>query len=197
MSEQQISTVPVHTPKMHLLSSSLRDSRNFARCRFASDAPQQKILGCVTDTFGAVSLGAALVTFERSCYSSMSRDVFSDPIERRNYSYDWKMGPGYLWYWIFCFSGGVIRAVVHWLTPLPGMGVGAFTFKLPKQVRKCESRSQGSASEFDKNLMPSTLASLTAGLRVCCKGHYCCAHEDRTSDRRGRQKGRQRWSRCH
>ena len=51
------------------------------RMRFSSDAPQQKILGCVTDTFGAASLGAALLTFERACYSSMSREVFGEPVQ--------------------------------------------------------------------------------------------------------------------
>ena len=50
------------------------------RMRFSSDAPQQKILGCVTDTFGAISLGAALLTFETACYSSMSRDSFDEPL---------------------------------------------------------------------------------------------------------------------
>ena len=51
----------------------------------------------------------------------------------QNFSYGWVMGPGYWIYWLFCFSGGIIRATIHWLTPLPGMGVGAFNFQLPKQ----------------------------------------------------------------
>lgn len=61
------------------------------RMRFSSDAPQQKILGCVTDTFGAISLGAALLTFETACYSSMSRDSFDEPVlgqVRSEKSYD-------------------------------------------------------------------------------------------------------------
>ena len=43
-------------------------------------------------------------------------------------------GGGYMVYWLFCFSGCIVRAAIHWLTPLPGMGVGAFTWKLPEEV---------------------------------------------------------------
>lgn len=30
------------------------------------------------------------------------------------------------------FTGGVGRAILHWLTPCPGCGVGFWTFELPE-----------------------------------------------------------------
>jgi len=43
----------------------------------------------------------------------------------------WWRGSGYWVFWGFVFTGGVIRAVLHWLTPCPGCGVGFWKFELP------------------------------------------------------------------
>jgi hypothetical protein len=43
----------------------------------------------------------------------------------------WWRGVGYWIFWGFVFSGGVIRAALHWLTPCPGCGVGFWKFELP------------------------------------------------------------------
>ncbi|GMI16385.1 hypothetical protein TrLO_g12930 [Triparma laevis f. longispina] len=122
------------------------------RMRFKSDAPQQKILGCVTDTFGAASLAAALLTFEHACFSSMSRDQFIEPVGLQDVAFNWVLGPGYGIYWVFCFSGGIVRAAIHWLTPLPGMGVGAFTFKLPTQGFGASAMMGAGAAVVGKSL---------------------------------------------
>jgi hypothetical protein len=104
------------------------------RMRFASDAPQQKILGCITDTFGAISLAATMLNFRWACFEAMSREPFQEEgFNGQTYSWYWYRGAGYWIYWCFCFSGGIVRACIHWATPLPGMGVGLFTFIIPKQ----------------------------------------------------------------
>ena len=43
----------------------------------------------------------------------------------------WWRGGSYWIYWFFCFTGGCIRALVHWLTPCPGLGLGFFTWRIP------------------------------------------------------------------
>ncbi|GMI00512.1 hypothetical protein TrVE_jg2433 [Triparma verrucosa] len=128
------------------------------RMRFKSDAPQQKILGCVTDTFGAISLAAALLTFENACYKSMSRDQFIEPVGLQDFAFSWIRGPGYWIYWVFCFSGGIVRAAIHWLTPLPGMGVGAFTFKLPTQGFGASAMLGAGAAVVGKSLEAANAA---------------------------------------
>ena len=47
------------------------------RMKFSSDCPQQKILGCVTDTMGAVTLAIALLEFEGGCFTDMDREDVS------------------------------------------------------------------------------------------------------------------------
>jgi hypothetical protein len=42
-----------------------------ARMRFSADAPIQKVLGCLADSFGVLSLVATLLDFYFSCYSDM------------------------------------------------------------------------------------------------------------------------------
>mmetsp|Transcript_22166 Transcript_22166/g.46321 ORF Transcript_22166/g.46321 Transcript_22166/m.46321 type:complete len:418 (-) Transcript_22166:33-1286(-) len=104
------------------------------RMRFVADAPQQKLLGCITDSIGTVTLALTLMNLEKDCFRKLEESDFVDPIDP-SIVYP-KMyflrGGGYLIYWVFCFSGCLVRAVIHWLTPLPGMGVGAFTFRLPE-----------------------------------------------------------------
>ena len=41
------------------------------RMRYSADAPVQKLLGCVTDTWGAGSLMFSLVGFGQTCFSDI------------------------------------------------------------------------------------------------------------------------------
>ena len=101
------------------------------RMRFVSDCPQQKILGCITDSFGAFSLAVALLNYEYNCYESMDRyDVTIQVDELYDFEFKrmyWWRGGGYWSYWFFCFSGGVVRAMIHWVTPCPGQGVSGLS----------------------------------------------------------------------
>ena len=71
------------------------------RMRVKSDAPQQKILGCITDTFGAASLAFTLLAFETGCHTSMSRtdlEIKVGPGEDEVYEFPkmyWWRGSGY------------------------------------------------------------------------------------------------------
>jgi len=44
----------------------------------------------------------------------------------------WWRGSGYWVFWAVAFTGGIIRAVLHWLTPCPGCGVGFWVWELPE-----------------------------------------------------------------
>ncbi|GMH58754.1 hypothetical protein TrST_g5225 [Triparma strigata] len=106
------------------------------RMRFIADAPQQKLLGCITDTIGCATLAISLMNLEKDCFMKLEGQDFVDPVYP-NIIYPkmyFDRGGGYMVYWLFCFSGCIVRAAIHWLTPLPGMGVGAFTWKLPEEV---------------------------------------------------------------
>ncbi|GMI14989.1 hypothetical protein TrVE_jg10970 [Triparma verrucosa] len=103
-----------------------------------SDAPQQKMLGCITDTIGAVTLCLALLSFERGCFDDMGRENVDFEYVKNDVSvpehFDriwWGRGSAYWVFWIFCFSGACLRALVHWLTPCPGLGIGFMTWRLP------------------------------------------------------------------
>ena len=104
------------------------------RMRFIADAPQQKLLGCITDSIGTITLALSLMSLEKDCFRKLEESNWEDPLNPsivypRMY---FLRGGGYLIYWCFCFSGCLVRAIIHWLTPLPGMGVGAFTFRIPE-----------------------------------------------------------------
>ena len=106
------------------------------RMRVASDAPQQKMMGSVFDTIGSVSLAMSLLAFERGCYHTMEDsyvvfergEVGEDKVVGEMF---WWRGAAYWVFWGFVFTGGVIRAALHWLTPCPGCGVGFWKFELP------------------------------------------------------------------
>eukprot|EP00518_Triparma_eleuthera_P007775 CAMPEP_0182482640 /NCGR_PEP_ID=MMETSP1319-20130603/39667_1 /TAXON_ID=172717 /ORGANISM="Bolidomonas pacifica, Strain RCC208" /LENGTH=453 /DNA_ID=CAMNT_0024684365 /DNA_START=87 /DNA_END=1444 /DNA_ORIENTATION=- len=105
------------------------------RMNIHSDAPQQKMLGCITDTMGAVTLAMALLSFEKGCFDDMNRKnlKFEGPagVMHEFPEVQWWRGGSYWIYWLFCFTGGCVRALVHWLTPCPGLGIGFFTWKIP------------------------------------------------------------------
>ena len=53
----------------------------------------------------------------------------------------WARGGGYWIYWTLCFSGGCIRALVHWVTPCPGLGVGFWKWEIPDPDKVKEGMS--------------------------------------------------------
>ena len=104
------------------------------RIRFKADAPVQKLLGMGADLWGALSLAFSLFIYENSCYSHF-RSAFDVPGINAKYT----LGPGFFCY-IFCVFAGLLRASVHWATPLPGKGKGFLVIKeLFKwsNIRKC------------------------------------------------------------
>jgi len=106
------------------------------RMRFKADSPQQKLLGCLPDSVGCVTLALSLLTMERKCLGPL-RDKYNTNFVEPNSGEEfdniyWLRGGGFWTYWAFCFTGCVFRAVIHWLTPLPNMGAGVFTFILPE-----------------------------------------------------------------
>jgi hypothetical protein len=86
------------------------------RMKFVSDCPVQKILGCITDTWGAISLLSMLIEFNVNC-------VWTLPAQSKGYTLEYIRGPGFYMY-TFCMLSAFVRAVLHWLTPLPSQGVG-------------------------------------------------------------------------
>ena len=94
------------------------------RMRFNADANVQKTLGMVADSYGAISLMYTLVNFSARC---------NGPDEVGPVSASYALGPGW-WCYMSCAIAGFVRAIMHWLTPVPGLGAGACTFELPKEV---------------------------------------------------------------
>ena len=86
------------------------------RMKFISDCPVQKILGCITDTWGTISLASMLIEFNVNC-------VWTLPAHTQGYTLEYIRGPGFYMY-TFCMLTALVRAVLHWLTPLPSQGVG-------------------------------------------------------------------------
>ena len=86
-----------------------------ARMRFSADAPVQKVLGCLADSFGVVSLVATLLDFVFSCYSDMPASDGDWVVLQK------ALGPGWFSF-LFCAFTGAFRAGMHWLTPVPGFG---------------------------------------------------------------------------
>lgn len=91
------------------------------RMRVVADVPVQKMLGMGSDFFGSISLAVALFTFQNSCFASL-KSAFHIP----NFVSAFWIGPGLYCYAVCCVSG-MIRAVAHWVTPLPGKGIDLST----------------------------------------------------------------------
>ena len=97
-----------------------------------SDTPVQKMLGMFTELNGAVSLAMGLNVFNKHCYMPL-RDTFRN----NNMTTDWAngelgvgsadlwLGPGFYCY-CGCCASGLLRCLLHWLTPLPEQGKGFF-----------------------------------------------------------------------
>lgn len=98
------------------------------RMKFSSDANIQKALGMITDLCGFISLMATMWNFGDLCYTNIDRSY-------PGYSgISVYMGPGY-WGYMVCLFGAFMRALFHWLTPLPGKG-GGCTPALPDSLLK-------------------------------------------------------------
>jgi hypothetical protein len=97
------------------------------RMKFSSDANIQKALGMVTDLFCAfIPQLLTMRDFYRRCYVEIDLN-YNNEIEAEVY-----LGPGY-WCYIICLFGACMRALFHWLTPLPGQGNGCQP-KLPQSL---------------------------------------------------------------
>jgi len=90
------------------------------RIKKKADTNFQKIMGCVPDTIGCITLFQALVLFKFGCYDNQA-DVTSGP-QGVHDIHLWA-GPGYYAY-MFCWLAAVVRTFMHYVTPLPGGGAG-------------------------------------------------------------------------
>jgi len=86
-----------------------------ARIRRNADTNFQKLLGCLPDTFGCLSLFQALANFYIGCYVGMPRKV--NGLKAHYY-----VGPAYAAYSCVLIAA-VLRCLLHWMTPVPGKGV--------------------------------------------------------------------------
>mmetsp|Transcript_35136 Transcript_35136/g.45315 ORF Transcript_35136/g.45315 Transcript_35136/m.45315 type:complete len:475 (+) Transcript_35136:59-1483(+) len=87
------------------------------RMRKVADTNFQKMIGCFPDTLGIITQAQALSIFAADCYENMPvRSTTGDRIHYR-------VGVGY-WAFVVCWLAAIIRATVHYCTPVPGGGVG-------------------------------------------------------------------------
>lgn len=97
------------------------------RMKFSSDANIQKALGMVTDLFCAfIPQLLTMRDFYRRCYVEIDLH-YNNEIDADVY-----LGPGY-WCYIICLFGACMRALFHWLTPIPGQGNGCSP-RLPQSL---------------------------------------------------------------
>jgi hypothetical protein len=78
------------------------------------DIPIQKSIGIVTETFNTFTLLLALLEFKQSCLSKLDAALTQPGVKGSAW-----IGPGYYCY-LVCVLSGVIRAVIHFIVPLPG-----------------------------------------------------------------------------
>jgi len=86
------------------------------RMRRKADVPAQKLLGMVTDLMGAVTLAGSLLQFHTKCFANMQSTLDS---HGGSFTRIWS-GPGFICY-ATCAFAALIRAVVHWLTPISSL----------------------------------------------------------------------------
>jgi len=74
---------------------------------------------------GCFTLSMSIATFETACVGDTQHaaDAAGTPIQLM-------VGPG-CWCYIFCAFAGATRALLHWVTPLPGQGIG-LSFEMPE-----------------------------------------------------------------
>lgn len=81
-----------------------------------ADVPAQKMLGMFAETWNIVTLTYALLTFHGQCRQQLGQAFNASGLSTSMWS-----GPG-LYCYAVCAASAMVRASVHWLTPLPGQG---------------------------------------------------------------------------
>lgn len=85
------------------------------RMKRIADVPVQKLLGMFADLIGAITLAISLFQFRYICHTELHEALVS---EDRGASAAIWTGPGFICYAI-CAASALVRAIVHWLTPIP------------------------------------------------------------------------------
>jgi len=88
------------------------------RIRSSGDVPIQKMLGMFAEANGVLTLTFAILMFENKCFWHLRQ-----ALQVTDGGSSFWLGPGFYCY-IVCIISGLVRAVIHWLTPLPGRGKG-------------------------------------------------------------------------
>lgn len=85
------------------------------RMKRIADVPVQKLLGMFADLIGAITLAISLFQFKYTCHTAL----YSALVDAENDAIAsiWT-GPGFICYAI-CAASALVRAIVHWLTPIP------------------------------------------------------------------------------
>ena len=127
------------------------------RMRIVGDVPVQKLVGMGSETWNVITLSIALYVFHHTCYVKLNSAFNSGGLESRMWS-----GPGYICYWVCAFSAGV-RAVIHWLTPLPNKGSGFCSCK-EQDIQNCASSSSVSTPLHDAKAIENSLTGVKLDL---------------------------------
>jgi hypothetical protein len=101
------------------------------RIKREADTNFQKLIGCVPDTIGIITLMQALSFYYYDCYSHTRDDndssqgtwVPHDAPPGQRLRLIGIAGIGY-WCYLFCLFVGFIRTILHWMTPVPNGGMG-------------------------------------------------------------------------
>ena len=83
----------------------------------------------ITDTIGFISQLSTLVNYGDNCLTHLDEHVVTDG---HVINAQIKLGPGYIFYCL-CLFGAFMRALMHWLTPLPDRGSGC-SFEVPQYL---------------------------------------------------------------
>ena len=102
------------------------------RMRRVADVPVQKILGMVLDLMGAVTLAGSLLDFHTQCFYNLQSALASSSASARVWS-----GPGFVCYTVCAFAA-LVRAAVHWATPIPQLSLSAAVAKAEAEAAKDE-----------------------------------------------------------
>ena len=95
----------------------------------------------ITDLCGFISLSVTLWNVYDKCFLGIDRSFEAIHV------ISVEMGPGYLCY-LVCLFAAFLRALFHWLTPLPGRGSGC-TPRLPDSLlKKLDRDGDGKVNRF-------------------------------------------------
>merc|ERR1711988_513782 len=122
------------------------------RMRFNADANVQKALGMTADSIGSLASAYTMYSFGVNCYTEIDKTYTDD--DGTVITIDKALGPGF-WCFMVVLCFAFSRAVLHWLTPTPGLGAGCCQWKT--------SESLNSALEHDEEN------------EACCNCRRCCS----------------------